>query len=76
VAADTSLNAGLLVCADNLVERVESLVLPITLVEVQNDSGFGKEVGSVRKDPMLILPGLDGIGIEYFPDGGATDGLV
>jgi hypothetical protein len=72
----TRLDAGLLVAAEDSVERVEALVLPVALVQVQDNGGLGEEVRRAGEDPVLVLPGLDGVGVEDLPDRGAANRLV
>src|ERR1700678_1096916 len=76
VFANACLDTGLLVAADNPVERVESLVLPVALVEVQHHSSLGKEVRRAREEPVLVLPGLDGVLVKDLPYRGAANGLA
>jgi len=76
MAADAGLDAGLLVRADDPVERIDSFPLPVALVQIQDDGGLLEEVGGAREDPVLVLPGLDGVLVEDPPDRGAADGLV
>jgi hypothetical protein len=76
VGADAGLDAGLLVAADDPVERVEALVPPVALIQVEHGGGLGEEVGRAGEDPVLVLPGLDGVLVEDAPDGGAADRLI
>ena len=58
VDADAGLDAGLLVAADDAVERVEPLVLPVALVQVQHDRGLGEEVRARGKIQCSYCQGL------------------
>ncbi len=73
MAAATGLDAGLLVGAEDVVLGAQGLALPPACIEVQNRSGLLGEVGITRKDPVLVLPRFDGIGIQHPPHGAATD---
>jgi hypothetical protein len=70
MTADAGLDAGLLVRADDPVERIDSFPLPVTLVQIQDDSGLLEEVGGAGEDPVFVLPRLDGILVEDAPDRG------
>ena len=48
------------VAVANAVEGVETLVLPVALVQVQHDGGLGEEIRRAGEDPVLVLPGRDG----------------
>ncbi len=76
VTADAGLDAGLLVRADDPVKPIDSFALPVTLVQIQDDGGLLEEVGGTGENPVLVLPGLDGVLVEDAPDGAAADGLV
>ena len=76
VTANAGLDARFLVGADDPVERVEPLPLPVALVQVQDDGGLLEEVGGAREDPVFVLPGLDGVLVEDSPDRAAADRLV
>src|SRR5205807_2127789 len=45
VTANAGLDAGLLVRAEDPVERVEALPLPVPLVQIQHHGRLGEEVG-------------------------------
>src|SRR4029450_11925043 len=58
VAAAACLDAGLLVGADDIGVRLQFLALEDPVVQVQDDPGFGGEVGIAGKDPGAVLPRL------------------
>jgi hypothetical protein len=59
VAAAAGLDGGLLVGADDVLVFAERLASEHPLVEVEDDSGLGSEVGVAGKDPGAVLPRLD-----------------
>ena len=76
VTADAGLDAGLLVRADDAVERIDAFPLPVTFVQIQDDGGLLEEVAGAGEDPVFVLPRLDGVLVEDSPDRAPADGFV
>ena len=74
MAADTGLDACLLVRTDDVVLAAQRLVLPGTVIQVQDSSCFLGEARIAGEDPVLIPPRLDRVGVENSPDRAGTDG--
>ena len=70
------LDARLLVGAEDVVLGAQGLALPAARVQVQDRPGFLDEAGVAREDPVLVLPGLDGIAVQDPPHRTAADGLA
>jgi hypothetical protein len=73
MAAVARLNAGLLVGPEDVVLGAEGLALPSARIQVQNRSGLLRKAGISGKDPVLVAPGLDGIGRQQPPYRAPTD---
>ena len=66
--ADPGLDAGFLIRADNVVPAAQRLTLPKADVQVQNAPGLVSELRVTGKDPILIAPRLDRVGVEDAPE--------
>src|SRR5262249_6141300 len=73
MAANPCLDAGLLVGADDVVAQSQAFAPPVALVEVEYRGRLLEEIWCAGKDPVFILPGLDGILIEDAANGPAAD---
>ena len=76
MAANSSLNARLLVGADDVILRDQGLAFPDPRVKVQNPPGLFGEAWITREDPVLVSPGLDRSVVENPPDRAAADRLA
>src|SRR5262249_34533508 len=76
VAADAGLNAGLLVGTDDVVFRTQGLAAPQARIQVQDRAGFLGELRGAWENPVLVLAGLEGVGMQGAPDRAAADGLA
>src|SRR5262249_8061399 len=70
------LNAGFLVSTDNVVVRAKGLPVPEPSIQIQYPASLLCKLRVSGKNPVFVLPGFDGIGIEYPPDRAGTDGLA
>src|SRR5271166_5836905 len=75
VTPDAGLDARLLVRADDVVPAAQRLTVPQAGVQVQDAPGFVGELWVAGKDPVLVPPGLDRVGVEDAPDGAGADWL-
>src|SRR5450759_2124479 len=73
VAADASLDARLLVGADDELIALERAALPLAGVEVEHARRLALEVRVARKDPAAVGPGLDCVLAEPAPDSRVGD---
>jgi hypothetical protein len=73
VAADAGLDARLLLGTEDAVLGIQGVAFPGARIQVENRSGLFGKVRIPWKDPVLVPPGLDGIGCAYPPDGAPTD---
>ena len=73
VAADTSLDGGLLICRDDVFPDMKPFSFETTGIKIENSAGLGLEVGISRRDPAAMPPGPDGILRKPLPNGGAGD---
>ena len=71
--ASAGLNAGLLIGRDHELILLQGLALPDPLVEVQQASGFERELRVARKNPTPMKPGADGVFMEPAPERAVTD---
>ena len=71
--ASPGLDAGLFIGRDHEFVVLQGLVLPLTLVEIQDGSSFGGEIRCARKNPTSVLPRADGVLMQPTPEGGITD---
>jgi hypothetical protein len=63
VVASEGLELGLLVGADDVLVGPQPVALPQSLIEVEHSFGLGCEVRVSGKDPGLMQPRLDRIGV-------------
>jgi len=68
VQAATGLDAGLLVGRDHKFILLQPLTLPLALIEVQNLSGFAREIRIAGKDPTAVLPRTNRLLMEPAPE--------
>ena len=73
--ANAGLNARLLVRADDTVRVFQGFSVPMSRVQVKDRPGLFQELWVSRKDPILVLPGLDGILVQGPPYRAAADRL-
>src|SRR5262249_12616374 len=76
VFANTGLDAGLLIAAEDVVEGVAPFPLVVTRVQIQSHRRLFTDVGRGREAPVFGRSGLDGVSVEDLPDDGASDRLV
>src|SRR5215831_16455088 len=69
----TRLNAGLLVCGENKIVRIQWSTFPSSGVEIQYASRFDDKIRIARKQPRSESPWLDCILTEPAPECGFTD---
>src|SRR2546427_9349032 len=74
MAAQSSLNAGLLDGREHEFIICQRLSFPHPFVQVQDPTCFGREVRITREDPAAVLPWTDGILMEPTPHGAVPDG--
>ena len=67
------LNAGLLVGADHVIIRPQSLAFPNPLVQVQHSTGLLGKPLVAGKNPTAIRPRADGVGIQPPPHRASAD---
>jgi hypothetical protein len=67
------LNAGLLVCGNDVVIGAQWSALPDAFVKIKDGSGFVGKVRIAREDPASMLPGPKGITAEPAPQSGTAD---
>ena len=73
MAADAGLDACLLVRTDDVVLATQWFAFPGTIVRIEDPCRFLGEPRISRKDPVLVTPRLDRVGIENSPDRAGTD---
>jgi hypothetical protein len=73
VTADAGLDARLLVGTEKVVLGAKGRALPGARLHVQNRSGLLGDVRIPGQDPVLVPPGLDGIGRQHPPHRAPTD---
>ena len=71
--ASASLNAGLLIGRNHELVLLQGLVLPDSLVKIQQPSGFGRELRIPRKNPTAMKPRSDRVFMEPSPESAVTD---
>ena len=74
--ANACLNARLLVGPDDKVLVFQGFSLPMPRVQVKDRPGLCQELRVSRKDPVLVLPGLDGVLVQDPPYRAAADCLA
>ena len=72
----TCLNARLLVHAQHVILRAQRFAFPRPRIQVQDRPGLLGEPSSPRKNPVLVLPGLDRRFVQHPPDRAAADLLT
>jgi hypothetical protein len=75
-APDAGLDTGLFIGADDVILGAKRCSLPVASIQIQYAPGFFRTGGVAGKNPILVLPGFDGIGIAYPPDRAGTDRLA
>ena len=73
VTSDSGLDARLLIRADDVVPTAQRFTLPRASVQVQDAPGFFGELRVAWKDPVLIPPGFNRVGVKDSPDGAGAD---
>lgn len=68
------LDAGFLVGTDHELVAAESLLLPLSGIQVENAPGFVGEIPIAREYPAAMLPGADGIFFQPSPHSLVADG--
>src|ERR1700733_6458524 len=76
VAADPGLDAGFLIRTDDVAPWAQRLTLPDAGVQGHEPPGFLGKLRVTGKDPVLITPWLDRVGVENAPDGAGTNWLA
>ena len=76
VTANSRLDAGLLVSADDAIRARQRLAMPSPCVEVQDRSGFDGKSRVAWVDPVLVLPGFDSGSVENAPNRASADRLA
>src|SRR5688500_2294713 len=71
--APACLDAGLLVGAQHIIAPSQGKTLPAPLIEIEDATGLGGEVGIAREDPAAMAPGPQCILAEPAPQGRAAD---
>ena len=66
------MNTGLFVGREHEFIVLQILALPVTLLEVQNPTGFEGKIGSAWKQPTAMLPRTNGIFMQPAPKRRAT----
>ena len=69
----SSLYAGLFVGRDYEVIVLQGNSFPYTFIQIQNAFGFVGEIRIAGEDPVVVLPGAEGIGVQPTPDRSAAD---
>src|SRR3990172_3967698 len=67
------LDAGLLVGADHVIIRAQSLAFPNPLVQVQHSTGLLRKPLVAGKNPTAIRPRADGVGTQPPPPRASAD---
>ena len=71
--AGASLNAGLFIGGQHEFILAQPLVLPDSLIEVQQATGLGGKVRIPGKDPAAVLPRPKSVFVKPAPDGRVAD---
>jgi hypothetical protein len=71
--ASPSLNAGFFVGRNHELVLLQGLVLPDSLVKIQQPSGFGRELRIPGKNPTAVKPRSDSVFMKPAPKGAVTD---
>ena len=74
--ASTCLNARLLVHAQYVILRTQRFAFPRPRIQVQDRPGLLGKPRVPRKNPVLVLPGLDRRFVQHSPDRAAADLLT
>jgi hypothetical protein len=69
----SSLYAGLFVGGDYEVIVLQGNSFPYTFIQIQNALGFVGEIRIAGEDPVMVLPGAEGIGVQPTPDRSTAD---
>jgi hypothetical protein len=67
------LDARLFIHAQHVIFRPQRLAFPKTRIQIENRPGLLSEPRVLRKEPMLVLPRLDGCLVQHPPNGTAAD---
>lgn len=73
VFASPSLNAGLLVSAQNVIARPQCCTFPTALVKLEDTTSLAGKLRIAREYPATVMPGPQRVLAEPAPEGGATD---
>jgi len=73
---DAGLDTGLFISTDDVILGTKWFPLPVPRIPIQHSASFFDKVRISGKNPVLVLPRFDRIGIEYPPDGAGTDRLA
>jgi hypothetical protein len=71
--AQAGLDAGLLVGGDQVVLGAQGSAVPVPLIQVQNPTGLGGEVGITREDPAAMTPWAKSIAAQPPPQSRSAD---
>ena len=71
--ASAGLDAGLFVGRNDELVLLQGLALPDSLVEIQQASGFERELRVTGKNPTAMKPRSDGVFMEPAPESAVTD---
>ena len=75
MAPDTGLDTGLFISTNNVILGTKGGVLPYPSVQIQDPPGLGGEEWITGKNPVLVLPGFNRIGLQDAPDCTPADGF-
>ena len=70
---DAGLDTGRFLGTAAVILRAKRFPWPVPSLPIQHAPGFFDQGRGAGNNPVLVLPGLDGIGIAYPPDGAGTD---
>ena len=71
--AATGLNTAFFVCRDDKLARLEGASLPDAIIQVEDASGLGCEIGIAWEDPTAMSPRTESIGAEPAPQSRPAD---
>ena len=67
--AAPGLDAGLFIGREHKFILAQRLILPDSLIKVQEAAGFGGKIRIARKNPTAVLPRPNGVLVQPAPDG-------
>lgn len=71
--AGAGLNTGLFIRRNDKLVLLQGLALPDSLIEIQQASSFGSELGVPRENPTAVKPRSNGIFMQPAPESAVTD---